>query len=176
MCGGSTCDGTCITGKFWGLWVNPAATGDPTDPGHFDHVAIHDFAVVDPSLPFGCKNQVGDVYDPTGINAPGDITDGTGNFELGFLGNISVADVSMLDGCTETEFPAYCSPWNELNLTQLLADGGKSVALGLHRNYGNNSGSGQPVGEPLDEYNACGNISTTLLNPGLILAAPICNM
>ena len=115
MCGtpcGSTpsCDGTCITGKFWGLFANSAADGDPSDPSHFDHIAIHEYATVDPSLPGGCKNQIGNVYDPTGVAAPGNIDDPY--FKLGFLGNIRHTDVTDPNACTANDFTPYCSPFN----------------------------------------------------------------
>lgn len=94
MCGSQcgvgipSCSGTCITGKFWAIWFDTNdATG--TNDANFDHIAIHDFPVVSPSLP-----------------------DVDANYKYGFLGNV-LATLPPADMCDPSSFE-YCSPFDEI--------------------------------------------------------------
>ena len=132
MCGSQcgsgiqSCSGTCITGKFWALWFD---SNDPSgsNNANWDHLAIHEFGVVDPSLSAGCEVQVGDVYDPSNFGAPGS-PDVDSNYKYGFLGNV-LATLPPTNICDPTLFE-FCSPFGEIDLNDLLVGGGRSVVLG----------------------------------------------
>lgn len=67
-CGGDACDGTCVTGVFWGV-----ALVD-NDPERSHGLSIHTYATPQPGLPMGCEAG-GDIFDPVGITDQYSIAD-----------------------------------------------------------------------------------------------------
>jgi Cu/Zn superoxide dismutase len=61
------CDGTCVTGAFFGLPYDDKITDPPNLSGFNYHgLHIHEFSPPNPSLPSGCQ-AAGDIWNPEGL-------------------------------------------------------------------------------------------------------------
>lgn len=110
-CGGEACEGTCVTGVFFGI---PLISADPDRPRGF---SIHTYATPQPGLPMGCEAG-GDIFDPVGITDRYSIedfeNDDTVELMAGVLKDVSDGTGTSEGGqCLKNTY-SYCKPAGEI--------------------------------------------------------------
>lgn len=165
MCGGtcgdvSDCDGTCVSGNFWGL-VDGLAPGDPSGFG----LHINEFGALNSGI--GCDGETGSIFNPSG-SAYG-LPDPMTPYPMGALGNVYSAAVSTglfgVSQCAAQEYH-YCAPIGSIDLSQ--GPNGimnRSVVLRASEDEGLNDSAPSPS----TFIKACGRITETWIDPNIDL-------
>ena len=149
-CGGNPCDGTCVSGNFWG--IKDAGQSEPSAFG----LHINTYTLSNPDLPSGCL-QTGAVWNPDGVahGIPGEAI-----FPPGALGNLVVSAIDSpapTSQCNAQPF-AYCAAPGLLKVDDIE---GRGVIL----SGGEDGGS---AGAPVAPITACGNLVLgALTNPAI---------
>lgn len=161
-CGESTCDGTCISGNFWGLFYHDDEADD--DNKQLQDVNIRTYASpADPSkTDTGCY-QAGDVYNPDEIAFTEIPYSDPPALDMDLYptgAHLPPIVSSNLGQCFPSPY-AFCSPPGKIKFSGPDSIIGRSVSLRR-----NNSETGLP--ETTEQAQAaCGTIGTDIFNPDM---------
>lgn len=132
-CGASSCDGTCVSGNFWGLY-------DLASEGLNFGLHINEFGALNSGL--GCGVETGTIFNPdsSAYGLPSE----TDPYPMGALGNVSTSVFTPVPSaqCNAQPF-AYCAPIGSIDLSQ-GANGilGRSVVIRSLEDDGTNASTG----------------------------------
>lgn len=169
MCGGTcgentSCTGTCVTGNFYGLETHTLS--QRSNPINFQGLHIHEFSIVDITLPSGCS-QGGGIFNPTSVvhgspegQVPGGETPDD-PIEVGSLGNVQNNESDCRDAAP------YARCFTNLEFEGMESIIGRSVVIHKGPDYGSKPNANNPLWNPV----ACGTITTDKINVDFDLGA-----
>lgn len=156
MCGGQCgalpdpCDGTCITGNFWGLDFD--ASKPELHRNNKRGLHITEFASINPLLPAGCS-VTGGIWNPEGVSH------GKYNEDPREVGTLLYALANPTGQCTASPYE-YCDPAGRIKFSGPESIIGRSVTMRKEHDRG-------AAYTPDENENpmSCGTIGTEIFNP-----------